>query len=56
MAKHKSSYYDGGVRVVKDGVPCRLASWVKELTPEGQRLIGQNRIYSALYGRNISFK
>lgn len=56
MAKPKSDYYAGAVRVMKDGVPVRLAPWVKELTKEGQRMIGQNRICSAPYSKYIEFK
>ena len=44
------------IRIVKDGVPTYVAPWYKELTKEGQRMIGQNRIYSKSYGKRICFK
>lgn len=58
MAKSasKSDYYSGAVRIVKDGVPCRVAPWFKNLTSDGKKMIGTNRIYSAPYGKYISFK
>lgn len=28
----KSDYYAGGIRFLRDGVPCKVAPWVKELT------------------------
>ena len=44
------------IRIVKDGVPAYVAPWYKELTKEGQKMIGQNRIYSAPMGRYVSYK
>lgn len=32
----KSKYYDGFHRIWRDGVPCRVAPWVKDLTPIGK--------------------
>lgn len=32
----KNNYYAGGLRFVRDGVPCKMAAWVKDLTPVGR--------------------
>ena len=50
------SYYNGFVRVMKDGVPCRMPVWYRDMTAEGKRMIGQGRAMSAPYGRYMSFK
>lgn len=51
--KAKRDYYAGAKRVVKDGVPCRVASWYSDLSAEGQRAIGGDcRIRTAPYPRN----
>jgi hypothetical protein len=33
MSKAKSDYYAGAVRFSRDGIPCKMASWVKDLSP-----------------------
>lgn len=33
MSPAAKKYYAGGIRFVRDGVPCRMASWVNDLTP-----------------------
>lgn len=38
-SKSGSSYYAGGVRFVRDGIPCRMAPWVAELTDNGRKLL-----------------
>lgn len=30
--KPGAAYYDGGHRFVRDGIPCRMAPWVADLT------------------------
>lgn len=32
MSPAAKKYYSGGIRFVRDGVPCRMASWVNDLT------------------------
>jgi hypothetical protein len=39
--KPGSKYYEGGVRVIKNGVPTRLAAWYKDLTANGKSLVMQ---------------
>lgn len=29
----KSSYYTGALRITRDGIPCKVAPWVKDLSP-----------------------
>ncbi len=36
MSANGQSYYDGHHRFVRDGIPCRMAWWVKDLTPWGR--------------------
>lgn len=35
----KPDYYSGGVRIIRDGVPCRVAGWYRDLTKRGQSII-----------------
>lgn len=37
--KPGASYYEGGYRLVRDGIPCRVAAWVADLTPHGRSLL-----------------
>lgn len=53
MAK---DYYKGAKRIIKDGVPVRVAPWFADLTANGKKLVGQNRIASAPYGRHMQMK
>lgn len=36
MSTNRKSYYDGHHRFVRDGIPCRMAWWVKDLTAWGR--------------------
>ena len=37
----KSDYYKGAKRVMKSGIPCRVAPWYSELTTNGRAMMMQ---------------
>lgn len=37
--KPGAAYYEGGYRFVRDGIPCRMAAWVKDLSPNARNLL-----------------
>lgn len=34
---NKSSYYSGSMRLMRDGVPCKVASWVADLSERSRK-------------------
>lgn len=43
------------IKIMRQGSPCYVADWVKDLTKEGKAMIGQNRImdpYSDRFRQN----
>ncbi len=44
MAAKKPDHYSNGMKLMRQGVPTKVAPWVKELTAEGRKMIGQNAI------------
>ena len=39
--KPGAAYYVGGYRFVKNGEPIRVASWVKDLSPNARAMMGK---------------
>lgn len=39
--KTKSTYYTGGMRLMRDGIPCKVASWVADLSPRSRAEFGR---------------
>lgn len=37
--KPGAAYYEGGYRLVQNGVPVRVAAWVKNLSPHARKLM-----------------
>ena len=56
MSAKPRSYYDGGHRIVRDGIPCRVAAWVKDLSPRNERAIGTEPIRSKAYPKGYKMK
>lgn len=45
------------IKIMRQGSPCYVADWVKDLTKEGRAAIGQNRImdpYSPRFRKNLT--
>lgn len=38
-----SNYYSNGMRFMRDGVPCKVASWVADLSERSRKEFGRNR-------------